>query len=427
MMPSDPPPAPLGRVLLVSHNFPPTQGPESALVRINTLDLLRRGWRVSVLTTTMEHFHQGIDRTMLAGLPEDLEVIRATSYDALLTKKYGRLGTLMIIILRYWLLPEVFFLWLLSAVPSGKRWLYDNAPAIIYSRATKHVSNVAGWFLKRSTGLPWVAHFSDPWHATKVLNPFQAAIAEWFERRIFRDADAIVIVNDRLTSEFAAIHPGCETKIHVIPHGYEPLEQVPAASADVGQRPMHVIHAGSFYPGLREPDELFRGLGLLNKRLPLKGLLQLTCVGADTTRYQSLADAEGIAEVVSLRESIPFTECQEMVASSDLMLVLDSPNSGGIYLPTKLIEYLPYHKPVLGLAEPDSAVHRVLQHCDLHFADQNNPQDIADVFERLVKQWQAGEWGVSDLTRERVLDYRIDRVNGKLHDLLTQLSSTFTA
>ena len=140
-----------------------------------------------------------------------------------------------------------------------------------------------------------------------------------------------------------------------------------------------------------------------------------------------MADEAGITDFLSLRESVPFKECQDMVAGSDLMLVLDSPNSGGIYLPTKLIEYLPYHKPVLGLAEPNSAVHRVLEHCDLNFADQNNPDEIANVFERLLKQWQAGSWGVSDLTRDRVLDYRIDNVNGKLHDLLTQMGQKFAA
>ncbi|MDB6140671.1 MAG: glycosyltransferase [Verrucomicrobiaceae bacterium] len=426
-MPSVPPPAPLGRVLLVSHNFPPTQGPESALVRINTLDLLQRGWRVSVLTTEMEHFHQTIDHGMLAGLPAELEVIRTPSYDATLRKRWGRFGTLIIILLRNWLVPEVFFLWLLSSVPAGKRWLRHNGPAIIYSRATKHVSNVAGWMLKKATGLPWIAHFSDPWQASSYLNPFQTWIAEWLERRIFRDADAIIIVNGNLYGSFAAIHPVAKDKIHVIPHGYEPLEHPPAPSENVGRRPMQAIHAGSFIPDTREPDVLFQGLALLNKRLPLQGLLQLTCVGADTTRYQAMADELGVGGFVSLLESIPYQQCQDMVARSDLLMVLDTPDQGGIYLPTKLIEYLPYDKPVLGVAEKGSAVHRVLEHCDLNFADQHSPEDIANVFEGLLRQWQAGTWSVSALTRERVLDYRIDRVNGKLHELLTQLSRTLPA
>ncbi len=426
-MSTDPSTASLGRVLLVSHNFPPTLGPESALVKINTLDLIRRGWKLSVLTTTMEHMHQTIDHGMLDGLPSDLEVIRTPSYDGSLRKRYPRLWTPFLIAIRNWLLPETFFLWLISCVPAGRRWIHEHGPAIIYSRATKHVSNVAGWFLKRATGLPWVAHFSDPWQAAKYLGPLQVAIAEWCEHRIFRDADAIVIVNPQLTGEFATMHPGCEKKLHVIPHGYVPLEKVPPPSANPGTRPMEAIHAGSFIPGLREPHDLFRGLSLLNQRLPLKGLLHITFVGVDTTRYQSFADELGLHEIVSLLDSVPYQKCQDMVASSDLLLVLDSPHSGGIYLPTKLIEYLPFEKPVLGLAEKDSAVHQVLKHCDLTFADQNDPAAIAEVFEQLLKQWQAGTWGVSDLNRERVLDYRIDRVNEKLHDLLTQLSRTLPA
>ncbi len=426
-MPSDPPPAPLGRVLLVSHNFPPTQGPESALVKINALDLLRRGWQVSVLTTEMEHFHQAIDRGTLAGLPPELEVIRTPSYDASLRRRWGRFGTLIIIILRYWLLPEVFFLWLLSSVPAGKRWLQRNGPAVIYSRATKHVSNVAGWMLKKATGLPWIAHFSDPWQAALYLNPFQTWIAEWLESRIFRDADAIVIVNGNLTGAFATLHPEARGKIHVIPHGYEALDHPPAPSQNVGKRPLEAIHAGSFIPRTREPDILFKGLALLNQRLPLKGLLKLTCVGADTTRYQPMADELGVNDFVSLRDSIPFKECQDMVEGSDLLLVLDTPDSGGIYLPTKLIEYLPFEKPVLGVAEKGSAVHRVLEHCHLHYADQHSEEDIASVFEGLIRQWESGTWGVSALTRERSVDYRIDKVNEKLHALITELSQSLTA
>ena len=417
---------PLKRILLVSHNFPPTLGPESSLVRLNTIDLISRGWKVSVLTTTMEHVHQTMDPGMLKGLPEDLEIMRTTSYDATLRRLGWLVGTILLMLLRRWPLPEVFFLWLFSSVPAGRGWLKRSGPAVIYSRATKHVSNVAGWALKRSSGLPWVAHFSDPWQGDH-LNPVQAWVARWLERRIFRDADAIVTVNERLRSVFAATHPGAADKIHMIPHGYAPLEQIPPPSAGVGGRPLQAIHAGSFMPNLREPDQLFKGLAHLNKRLPLKGLLHLTCVGEETIRYQSMADGFGLRDVVSLCSSIPYQQCQDMVAASDLLVVIDALNKGGIHLPTKLIEYLPYEKPVLGLTENGSAVHQVLQHCDLAFGDQNSVEEIATAFERLIKQWQSGTWGVSALNRERVADYRIDRVNAKLHDLLTQLSGTFPA
>ncbi|MBX7207586.1 MAG: glycosyltransferase [Verrucomicrobiaceae bacterium] len=409
-----------GRILLVAHNFPPTSGPESGLVRLNTLDLLRRGWRVSVMTTTMDHMHQGVDRSMLDNLPADLEIIRTPSYDAVLRKRWPRLARVVLTILHYWLLPEVFLLWLFSAVPAGRRWLRQNGPAIIYSRATKHASNVTGWFLKRTTGLPWVAHMSDPWLGWP-LNRFQDWLGSLCERRIFRDADAIVFVSAKLADHVLKPYPWVRSKVRVIPHGYAPLNKPPSLPTGAGTRPLRALHAGSFAAGLREPGTLFAGLALLNKRRPLAGRIEVMCVGEDTVRYQGDVDALGLAGVVILRSSVPFSECQTMIDSADLLLVIDSPGHGGMFLPTKLIEYLPYERPVLGLAEPESTVHELLRECDLDFADLRSPEHIAGAFERLLERWDRAEWGVSMKMKEAAVNYRIDRVNERLDELFLSL------
>lgn len=408
---------PRGRLFLVSHNFPPTLGPESSLVRLNTIDLAKRGWQVSVLTTTMEHMHQGMDFGMLDGLPPDLEILRTPSYDAVLRKRWPKLARLVLTLLHYHLLPEIFLFWLFSAVPAGKRWIRENGPAIIYSRATKHVSNVAAGFIKRATGMPWVAHISDPW-VFPHLNGFQRWFAERLERQVFRDADAIVIVSRKLADYILRLYPWARHKVHVIPHGYEPLVDKPAPANGVGLRALHMLHAGSFIPGLREPDKLFEGIAILNARSPLAGRLKATFVGEDTMFYQDLANRLGIAEVVELLSSVPYKECQQMIADSDLLLVLDASGSGGIFLPTKLIEYLAYEKPVLALAEPESTIHEVVKECDLNFADQNSPEEIADRLEQLLAQWESGSWGISEASKEGAARYRIDRLNSALDDLL---------
>lgn len=410
-----------GRVFLISHNFPPTQGPEASLVKLNTLDLLRRGWDVSVLTTTMDHIYQGMDRSMLGGIPPDLEIIRTPSYDAVIRRKWPRLARLVMPVLRLWVLPEVFLLWVISAVPAGRRWVKQHRPVILYSRASKHASNVAGWFIKRATGLPWVAHFSDPWIG-RHLNGLQSWIAAQFERRVIRDADALVFVTAKLAERVLKPYPSAEHKTHIIPHGYAPLERPPSKVQDAGRRPLEALHAGSFIPGYRDPDTILAGLALLNQRSPLEGRLLLTFVGEDTTMYQPQVDAAGLAGVVRLLPSVPFEQCQEMIDRSDLLLVLDTPGYAGIFLPTKLIEYLPYEKPVLGLTEADSSVHEILRECDQFMADINRPEDIAAVFERLLLQWQTGVWEVSAQTRSSARNYRIDVINAKLDAILDSFS-----
>lgn len=408
------------RLFLVSHNFPPTLGPESALVRINTLDLLRRGWQVSVMTTTMEHMHQGLDFAMLDAFPKDLEILRTPSYDAVLRKRWPRLARLVLTVLHYWILPEIFLFWLFSSVPAGKRWLAANGPAVLYSRATKNVSNISAWFLKRSTGLPWVAHISDPW-VGDPLNGFQRWFAEKLESRVFRDADAIVIVSDKLADYILRLYPWARHKVHIIPHGYAPLEKPPTPVTDAGKRALQALQAGSFLPGYREPDKLFAGLALLNQREPLQGRLKVTFVGEDTVCYQPLADKLGLSHVIELLPSVPYQKCQGMIDASDLLIVLDTPGAGGIFLPTKLVEYLPYSKPVLGLAEPESTIHQLIRDCDLSFADQNDPSAIADAFEALLSRWENGIWEVSQKSREGALKYRIENVNNQLDNILTSL------
>lgn len=407
-----------GRILLVSHNFPPTQGPEASLVRLNTIDLARRGWCLSVLTTTMTHMHQRLDLKTLEGLPENLEVMRTPSWEAVFRQRFPRLAGGVLRVMMH-VLPEIFLGWAFSAVPEGRRWLSRHPGAIIYSRATKHVSNVAGLFLKRSTGLPWVAHFSDPWLGYP-MNPCQIKLGRMIERRIFREADAIVTVSRQLAAHFAAIHPAAASKIHVIPHGYE------AAIAHQGMvfpgargRELHIIHAGSFMPGLREPLVFFRGLARLHHVAGLEGRIKVTMVGEDTTRYRAAAEALGIAPLLDLRDSVPFHLCQEMIASADLLLVLDTPGFEGVFLPTKLVEYLPYQKPILGITEPGSAVHDVLRECDQHFATHDEAA-IADVLAALLDRWESGRWD-EGRPGPQVECYRIDRVNAGLDELLLNL------
>jgi glycosyltransferase involved in cell wall biosynthesis len=411
-----------GRVLLVSHNFPPTIGPESSLVRLNTIDLVNRGWDVTVLTTTSTHIHQKMDQNSLLGLPEGLCVMRTPSWEAVFRRRFPRFGSLTLSFLIH-LVPEIFLTWALSAVPAGLRWLNDNGPSIIYSRATKHVSNVAGLWIKKRTGLPWIAHFSDPWLGYP-MNSIQIWLGRQIEKRIFAEADAVVTVSRQLASHFAGLYPLAASKIVVIPHGYEKkLESIPATPKCDAPRVLTILHAGSFMPGLREPTCLFRGLSHLAKRLPLHGRIMVTLVGDDTRRYQEMADEFGISDLVELSDSLPFHECQKKVSSSDVLLVIDTPGFEGVFLPTKLIEYLAHRKPVIGITEHGSAVHDVLQECGLSFADIQDPESIANVFEKMLALWSDGDLDSARPCRESAESYAIENVNRKLDDLVLTLSS----
>ena len=414
------------RVLLVSHNFPPTAGPESLLVRLNAEFLHRAGWEVRVLTTTSAHTNQSADETLLDGLPEEIIVDRVASPEGVLAAAYPRIGKRLVVFAGRNVLPEVYLPWFLPAMKRAEEIVAEWKPSVLYSRATKHVSNVVGWRLKRKTGLPWVAHFSDLWISSGLYkSPLQRLLGWPLEKRILRDADALVFVTEQAAERALRNHPSSWRKrAHIIPHGYAPLPDSLGSPGNnaAGRRALKMVHAGAFYQAMREPDTLIEALRRLHEQTPLDGRLELSCFGADTVAYQHQIDAAGLGRIVRLEPALPFETCQKRIANSDLILVIDSAGFEGIFLPTKLIEGFAYQKPVLGLAEPNSAVARTLQSVGQAGADLNQPDQIAERIAGLLGDWEDGRWGLSPEQSTLLKGFELDRVNLPLAEILDRLS-----
>jgi hypothetical protein len=183
------------------------------------------------------------------------------------------------------------------------------------------------------------------------------------------------------------------------------------------------MHAGSFYPGFREPDSLFKAIADLNSRQSLLGRFELLCVGPDSTRYQKDVEALGIQQLVELRDSVPFNECQRLVAEADLLVVIDTPNLGGLFLPTKLIEYMAFEKPMLSLSEPGSAVAEVLQHCGLPNADIKDPASCTEVLRGWLDSWESNTWALPQASLDAMRSYELQRVNTALNSLLQEAAA----
>jgi len=413
------------KILLISHNFPPTAGPESSLVKINAEYLFRAGFQVRVLTTTESHTIQATDKTLLSGVSSDILIDRVASPDAVLSDLSFKIGRLLAVTTGRHILPEVAFPWVVPGFRRALSITEEWKPDLIYSRATKHVSNVVGWRLKRRTGLPWVAHFSDPWITGGLpYRPLQQLIGRFFERRILREADALVFVAANAAEKVLRNQPQ-ETwsRVHIIPHGYaSPTPELAALRPPPARgRPLRVIHAGSFYPGMRTPDTLIDALRILAQSQPLDGRIEINCIGVDTTPYQARVNAAGLGGVLRFEGSIPFDECQRRVATNDLTLIIDTPGYGGLFLPTKLFESFAFDHPVFGLTEPGSAVAGVLDQVGMPWSNVSDPSAIASQLATLLARWESGDWSITAGQRQAMDQFQIDTANKPLFRLFESL------
>jgi len=416
------PSVPQRHVLIVSHNFPPILGPDSVLMRMWALAIQRQGWRVTILTTTARHWNLRSDPCLLEGLPLDMEILRAPSPEAWL-RKIPKLGALIFKLSAWCGLPDWHLGWQYTAMPVIRKWLRTNKPDIIYSRQPKHVSAVVAMQIKQLTGLPWVAHWSDMWASLPYRH--RHTLAQWqhidrLEADEMHAADALFFVAQRAADlTLARYGHDVHEKATLIRHGYETLpEDTPNVLRAGGSGALQMVHAGAFYPGISSPAGLFHALAQLHREHSLVGRFALHCVGPDTLEWKPLVERLGLTMIVTLQDMVPFKEAQARVADADLLLVVPYDSTA---MPTKLFEYMAFHKPMLGLALADSDTADVMNHCRLPVVRPDDVPGIVEVIRALIQRWEAGTWGLSSASHEAIDTYHVDRQAAVVCELMARL------
>lgn len=125
--------------------------------------------------------------------------------------------------------PDDFTGWLAPAVMAGLLTIGRIKAQAIYSSAPYFTNHLAGYALALLTGLPWVAHFRDPWitGASADYRPddLNLRINRKLERMIIARANAVVCVTEEHAAELrAAYHRMPASKFSVVMNGFDGLE-----------------------------------------------------------------------------------------------------------------------------------------------------------------------------------------------------------
>jgi hypothetical protein len=97
------------------------------------------------------------------------------------------------------LLPDEKWVWIGAASRAALRLAAERRFDVLVSFAQPWSDHLVGLRVQRATGLPWVAHFSDPWIDSPYLRGrrWQRRIWERMEADVVRHADALVFVNEQ--------------------------------------------------------------------------------------------------------------------------------------------------------------------------------------------------------------------------------------
>ena len=300
------------------------------------------------------------------------------------------------------LLPDLVnfpdYVWYAWANKAANRVVNDInsgavSPDYIHTVSFPTSCHWAGLKVKRHTGLPWVMQLYDPW----ADNPYRVFKSKWLkkydwkqEREAVENADLIIHDNHAIADLWRERY-GQELgkKIVVLPLTV-PLPKVEVApnshrSGDL----LTISHIGNFMLN-RTSQPFIRAVAVLLGRHPeYKNKLKVNYIGQVTEQEKELIKTNGLEKVFNLTGSISADACIEYYKQTDLFLAIDGVNKENLFFPSKILKYLYFCRPILGITPEGSVLDKVL-HLSGHLSIVNSDfEGIVEYLERAMIDYES--------------------------------------
>ncbi len=385
------------RVLLIAYNFPPVGG--AGVQRpVKWAKYLRAfGWEVTVLTTENPSVPVR-DESLLTDLPDDVRVIRARTWEpdyrvkqSLVRAETERPGLLRRLTsaakglarrcVKLALQPDPQVLWNPNARRAGAAALREQPHDAILVTAPAYSSFLVGAALKRRFGLPLILDYRDEWDLSgKYLEHaqhdwFSRAVQDRMQRRLLRQADAVVATTKASTANLA--DKLAELR-HLVPavciyNGFDAEDfgerlRVEGRGLRVGEDAIHrsvlpstlnpqpstfrLVYTGTLW-NLTDIEPLVKAIESLGASQPeLVSKLELVCVGRKTPEQQQVLAR--VRATTARLEAVDYCEHSQVLdwlnsADGVCLLLSDVPGAERV-VPAKLFEYLAVRKEMLTIA-----------------------------------------------------------------------------
>ncbi|MDP3065858.1 MAG: glycosyltransferase, partial [Methanobacteriaceae archaeon] len=251
--------------------------------------------------------------------------------------------------------------WLFPAAKKGKRILEKKDIEVLISRSSPIISHFVGLILKSLTGLPWIACFSDPWTLNQrssnksLFKKIYQRFNEYMELKIFSNADCIIFTTEYTAAPYLEKYPSIlSNKVIVIPNSYDPAE---FSEQDFYSKTdkFTITYTGRFY-GTRSPESFLKALKLLKEEDDKIGEKIMIKLIGRLDNFDYLISKYNLNDIICIINTIPHKEVISHLYSSDVLLLVDTLcETGSMFLPSKLIEYIHIGKPILAITSEEGS------------------------------------------------------------------------
>jgi hypothetical protein len=290
---------------------------------------------------------------------------------------------------------------------------------IVYSRSLPMFGQIAGYWCSRVLKLPWIANLNDPWDyhqfpvgilVKDVSN--HAGLSNFWMRRTLRHADLVTYPSERLRNYQTTIASVAHRSL-IIPHVGNPKTVKGPNGAHDHATHFHLVHAGKLgsneFTG-RSTSALLEGLRLfLTESQKAKEITRFTLVGPEdesTLRQIRHLDLEGIVTSVGRAD---YEQSLSYIQSATFCVLVEAEMAEGIFLPSKVIDYISARKPILALSPRVGVVADLASGGGITRVDAGDALSIRDAIHGFYKDFKQGT-----LCRRSPSDAQVDQFRPEL-------------
>jgi glycosyltransferase involved in cell wall biosynthesis len=301
--------------------------------------------------------------------------------------------------------PDIYTGWLLPAVLAGSRAIRRANAKVIFSSAPCVTNHLVGYCLSKVTGLPWVAHFRDPWAAGFLPGAFTTnlavSMAQKLESVIVAQAARVVSVTEEHSALLRSTYPQIPAhKFVAIPNGFDGAEWEEFDRQSTSTTPgtndhsavFRITYAGKLYL-TRNPLPVFRGLRKLIDagEIPAERV-RIDLIGwfgvSEGFNVEDLIAEFGLQDCVNIIGPLKHGETLRRMAESDLLLLLAEDLT--MQIPGKTFEYLKAGRPVLALTSKGAVANLINRSRGGWVAEPSDETAIMNAIRECYREWAEG-------------------------------------
>jgi hypothetical protein len=414
-------------ILLVSYYFPPVN--TAGIYRILAFSkyLPENGIRPILLTSSGNTRRENIDSTLTEKIPEHLIIKRIRDWclqipegDWVVIKILRKAISVMDRIIPI----DPFLLFGFAGSVTARILINKFRCRAIVTSSPPHSVHWIGYFMKRFMRIPWIADFRDPvrpWIVYRsifdrylILKPF---IMRYYENMVVKEANYIIANTPTNKNDLIYKYPWAINKFIVIQNGFDAKEVkcLNTFYKEPKNDKLTISYIGEIYEGMG--DILWESIRLLRVEDPsITEKLEIVIAGIIADGEMQKIVGNNLLDIVKFLGFLEYSKSQEIMANSNIALVLLPPGNFSYWIPSKIYNYFSLRKFVLGVI-PEGDASTLIEEVNAGTWVPPEPERVASAIKRLIQDYRNGELH-ADYREDKLMKYTRAYQSRQLADVI---------